>query len=43
MRFCSCTSGYGFGGAPVGQDSQPSGIGGQAGGQGIIIITEYFS
>ncbi|MGX7894412.1 glycine-rich domain-containing protein [Tsuneonella sp. HG222] len=34
--------GYGYGGRITGQDSQPSGIAGQAGGQGIIIVEEYY-
>lgn len=34
--------GYGYGGAIVGQDSQPSAMNGVAGGDGIVIIIEYF-
>jgi len=34
--------GYGYGGAIVGQDSQPSAMNGVAGGEGIIIVVEHF-
>lgn len=36
------SKGYGYGGASVGQDSQPSGVNGKQGGHGVVIITEYF-
>lgn len=34
--------GYGWGGGIRGQDSQPSDLAGQVGGQGIIIVDEYY-
>lgn len=34
--------GYGYGGRALGQDSQPSAINGDTGGQGIVIVTEYY-
>lgn len=36
------SKGYGYGGGCVGQDSQPNGIGGQAGGPGFVAIIEIF-
>lgn len=34
--------GYGYGGAQTGQDSQPSNMNGRDGGQGVVIVTEYY-
>jgi len=35
-------TGYGFGGAIRGQDSQPTAINGIAGGDGVVIVTEHY-